>query len=438
MERESDVLIVGRGFCGTVLTTHLIKGPGKGRITVIDPADPEDFGPAYRTTCPAHLLNAPAVVMSGFANDPNHFVTWATERGEALEPGSVARRALYREYLKSIWQSTVDNPRIESIRDSVEALHRSGSGWIATLSSGRSVSASKVVLAFGVAAPKVLDLGSEILIHPAYVSDLWADGKLNLPEDVGRVAIVGSGLTAIDAVLAIEGQGHTPKYSIVSRRGLLPKVHAPKPKTPPVPPEASSSISRLVHAFRKSVDEGADWRALIDAMRPNISHYWQTLTPEDRGRFLRHVRPYWEPHRHRMAAQIAERVEQLRSEGRIEVRSDRLVDVRPDGDALCIEYASGRIETVDLLINCAGPAALADWKSPLLTQLLGDGIVRADNLGQGLECSPEGLLAPRLYALGVLRKGMLWESTAVRELSVQAAELAEELKKDSIRQAANG
>jgi uncharacterized NAD(P)/FAD-binding protein YdhS len=186
------------------------------------------------------------------------------------------------------------------------------------------------------------------------------------------------------------------------------------------------------------VDGGADWRALIDAMRPRIAAYWQALTIEDRKRFLRHARPYWEPHRHRMAPQIANRVAALQEQNRFVIRPDRIVSVQTAGKSLRIAYASGQSETVDLLFNCAGPAPMASWNSPLLKQLLEDHLVEAEPLGLGVECDATGHVRDSLYVLGVLRKGLLWESTAVRELSVQAAELVETIRFSTSRQVSSG
>jgi uncharacterized NAD(P)/FAD-binding protein YdhS len=61
---------------------------------------------------------------------------------------------------------------------------------------------------------------------------------------------------------------------------------------------------------------------------------WQRLPQAERQRFLRHLRAYWEVHRHRMAPEIAARIGDLRQSGQLETRAgtiksyeaDRLVD----------------------------------------------------------------------------------------------------------------
>ena len=84
------------------------------------------------------------------------------------------------------------------------------------------------------------------------------------------------------------------------------------------------------------------------------------------------------------------------------------------------------------MINCTGPTTdLATVSDPLISQLRESGTTRPDELGLGLDTDPRGALvradgavSERLFLLGSLRKGALWESTAVPELRVQAEELA--------------
>ena len=61
-----------------------------------------------------------------------------------------------------------------------------------------------------------------------------------------------------------------------------------------------------------------------------------------------------------------------------------------------------------------------------------DGLVRPDELGLGLDSDADGRLltadgraSRRLFLVGPLRKGQLWENTAVPELRVEARRMAE-------------
>ena len=88
--------------------------------------------------------------------------------------------------------------------------------------------------------------------------------------------------------------------------------------------------------------------------------------------------------------------------------------------------------SVGLVINCTGPSRdIRQGSSALLRSLLDAGLARPGPLALGLDVDDSGALVradgtvdERLYAIGPLLKEHLWETTAVRELRVQAAELA--------------
>jgi uncharacterized NAD(P)/FAD-binding protein YdhS len=70
----------------------------------------------------------------------------------------------------------------------------------------------------------------------------------------------------------------------------------------------------------------------------------------------------------------------------------------------------------------------------LITSLLASGSTRPDPLFLGLDISPDGALVNQdgtisdsLFAVGPIRKGSVWESTAVPELREQIHRLVEHL-----------
>jgi uncharacterized NAD(P)/FAD-binding protein YdhS len=75
--------------------------------------------------------------------------------------------------------------------------------------------------------------------------------------------------------------------------------------------------------------------------------------------------------------------------------------------------------------------SVRDTVDPILSSLLRSGLASADEVGLGLRCDADGRLLDshgkadeRLLLVGALRRGDLWESTAVPELRVQAANAA--------------
>jgi uncharacterized NAD(P)/FAD-binding protein YdhS len=190
---------------------------------------------------------------------------------------------------------------------------------------------------------------------------------------------------------------------------------------------------------KRATDAGADWRTVVDALRPATVPLWHRLTEGERRRFLRHLRSHWEVHRHRMAPSIGDTVERLRSEGRLflhaaRVRSFRLEEagvearLRPRGDP------QETVLHVQHVVNCTGPEGAITRGHPLLKAMAEAGQVSPDVLGMGLATDGDGALldlsgraSGRLYTLGPPRRGELWETTAVPEIRTQARALAEHL-----------
>jgi uncharacterized NAD(P)/FAD-binding protein YdhS len=186
--------------------------------------------------------------------------------------------------------------------------------------------------------------------------------------------------------------------------------------------------------------QGGSWRSVADAVRPFVPRLWSAMPERERARFLRHVHPYWEVHRHRMAPAIASHVEGMRAEGRLRVMAGRIVSTTAHAGGFSIDVrprGRGEIATLhaEWLVNATGPTVrYAEDPTVLLTRLLEGGIVRPGPLGLGLDAKPGGALVDRkgdphtdLFTLGPPLRGLLWESTAVPEIRLQAADLARSL-----------
>ena len=86
-------------------------------------------------------------------------------------------------------------------------------------------------------------------------------------------------------------------------------------------------------------------------------------------------------------------------------------------------------------INCTGPRTdYSKYQHPLFIHLLARGLIDHDPLALGINARPSGeVLRYRgdevgwLFTLGAPLKGVLWETTAVREIRLQAQQLAERL-----------
>jgi uncharacterized NAD(P)/FAD-binding protein YdhS len=161
---------------------------------------------------------------------------------------------------------------------------------------------------------------------------------------------------------------------------------------------------------------------------------------QDRKRFLRHLRPWWDVHRHRMAGHVADRINAARASGQFRVLVGRVRDYSIEDDQVRVRYRPRRkdgLETITVarVVNCAGPGADYDRiQEPLIRDLLKDGVVRPDPLRLGLDVTNncalltrEGAISRRLFAIGPVTKGTFWEMTAVPDIRRQTETLAQYL-----------
>ena len=186
--------------------------------------------------------------------------------------------------------------------------------------------------------------------------------------------------------------------------------------------------------------KGIDWRGVLDSMRPQTQALWRGLPVAERRRFLRHVRPYWEVHRHRVAQPVAAEIAELRRTEELVVMAGRLqkVELGEKGVSMTVKArGSGAVHRIDAtwLVNCSGPQLDYDRISdPLIRSLFDGGLARPDSLSRGLDLgddyrliNKDGVASEVLFALGPPIRGNLWETTAVPDIRKQCEAVARHL-----------
>ncbi|MEO8177047.1 MAG: FAD/NAD(P)-binding protein [Sphingomicrobium sp.] len=426
--RRAPVAIVGGGFSGTMLAAQLARRGISSML--IEGGERLGRGTAYSTGEPAHVLNVRAEGMSAWPDQPDHF---ARESGDGR---GFAERRMFGRYLRQILDQAVASGHVTPIAGKAVAAARRDGRWEIALDDGATVVAQAVALAIGNQPPEPFRFskaaGERLIDNP------WGDeAKAAIREAAasgGAMLLIGTGLTMVDAVRSLAAAGHQGQIVAVSRRGQVPKAHADFEAAPigldQVPQGNALALWRWLR--RRSGQVG--WRAAVDSLRPHSQALWQGLDDAQQRRFLRHARPYWDVHRHRIAPEVARQLRELVAAGRLEIVAGRIGEVRAvdGGLEVDIKRRGGASETrrFDFAINCTGPlGAIARTRDPLLRGLLDDGLVRPDRLGIGLEVdqSSRAAGAERLWALGPLTKGRYWEIVAVPDIRGQAAAVADDI-----------
>ncbi len=432
-EGDCCVVVVGAGAAGALTASHLVTAlSSRYRVALVDPSPTTGRGTAYSTSDDRHLLNVPASGMSAFPRDPEHFFRWVrTHHDPETQPQDFVPRRVYGDYIAGLLQTAAEYPgnaRLERREESVLGIDRRGDRFVVRLSSGQAIVARAVVLATGSRpgtdwAPETLATSSRLVANP------WTQ---ELPD--GDLLLVGTGLTMVDVAIAADRPGRT--LHTVSRHDLVPKVHR-IPTTPATPPPPGitrlSTLDELSEAIdahvAHTVEETGDWRAAIDGLRPITAQLWQGLGDDDKRRFLAERARTWDVHRHRMPPITAARLDDISEAGRLVRHPGTLTDAREVADGVEVTLTDGSQVVVGGVVNCTGPVDRLS-ADPLLAALARTGLVRPGPSGLGIDTSDDGRVlgvlpsAMPLYALGTLRRGNLWESTAMPEIREQAYDVA--------------
>jgi len=458
--RALTFCIVGGGFSGVAVAWQLLNTLQKpATIALISKEVQIGRGLAYGTSSPHHLLNVPAGRMGICPQDEQGFLHYLRQMGLPFSGGDFVPRSLYSAYL----EHSLGEARATGASRGVElVIHNATATGIRTwspqghaiqLDNGISLEAKTVILALGNFAPRPpLVQPGLTWSEPGLHSSAWEPAGLAVAGAQDEVLLLGSGLTAFDVLLQLRHQGHRGRVTMLSRRGLLAKSHRALETLPPRGIVGSDFLAGIVSLremlratralIRSTTDNGHDWRDVIGGLRSLTPELWQRLSEADKRRFLRHLLPYWDTHRHRAAVPIGKAIAQELTGGSLQLIAGRLHALNPTGglwradiglrgtDGICQQdYAA--------VVNCTGPSSnLKASKDTLIQSMLQDGLLCQDALQLGVEVDADYQLLNRergsqtgLHYVGPLLKASLWEATAVPELRMHAAQLVARVRR---------
>jgi uncharacterized NAD(P)/FAD-binding protein YdhS len=432
------VAIVGAGFSGTLQAINLLRHEGP-RATLIERAAVAGEGLAYGAAHSGHVLNVRAGNMSAYPDEPDHFIRWMEARGIGDAGARFAPRLLYGTYLRELLHAAVrgSNGRLTVVQgDVIDAEYRDGA--CLTLADGRTIAADAAVLAVGNLPPHD-PLPAGHLSPDRYHGDPWAPGLTDGLGADDSVLILGTGLTMVDIALLLDAEGFAGKVVALSRRGLLPRAHAPAAPWQRIAERPTALGADLVHAVRRRGD-AIGWRNAVDELRPYTQDMWANADAGERARFLRHLRPWWDVHRHRLAPQVAERLAAMIARGQLKVIAGKVADYAERGDGVDVVWRprgadEARSLRVQRIVNCTGPQGdLARTTDPLIRTLHARGLIRPDSARLGIDVDADartiaanGESNDWLLALGPMTRGAFWEIVAVPDIRAQTWSVARRL-----------
>ncbi|HSV41121.1 MAG TPA: FAD/NAD(P)-binding protein [Nocardioidaceae bacterium] len=456
IEHRPTVLVVGAGAAGTLAALHLVRTAARRstrvEILLVDPADRWGAGTAFGTSDEAHLLNVPAAGMSALPEDPGHFVAWRRRTAPGAHPYEFAPRRSYARYLDETLRGalldTGGEVTLTHLQRSAVRVDPEGGGVRVGLDDCSVVRADAVLVATGLPAPAADWAPGELRESAFFVPDPWAPGALEVVrrDRVGPpdVLLVGTGLTMVDVALSL-GRNARPGRTVraISRAGRLPHRHADTMLLPVIPETTNwgSDLRTIKQQCARHLTQvrtaTGDWRPAVDGLRFQLSALWDRLQETDRHEFLARDASAWNRLRHRVPPSSADHLALLVESGAVTITPGQVQRVEPlPRGGLRVMSTDGAVSDVGWVVNCTGPTPdVLQAANRLLDDLArsrGGGLRLAvpstANMGfhtvDGRLVASSGDTSAPIWVLGALRRGELWESTAVPEIRTQALALA--------------
>ncbi|MFF1448630.1 FAD/NAD(P)-binding protein [Streptomyces sp. NPDC058274] len=448
-------------------------------------------GSVYRDDLPSARINREAAAMSVSATDPGHFARWRAAEGPgpgaALDEasGTFPARSTFGTYLGTQFTTAVRRlralgTRVEVVHDEVVNLLAAPDEPIQLLTRDRQTWAvGRLVLAMG--APPQPDLYN-LEGTPGYHRDPFPLNRLvrSVPADAS-VAVLGTGLTAVDIAVALTDAGLRRPLHLLSRTGMLPRVRAELPAVRPVhftaehlarlaaargglelhdlaellqrDAEGLPPLADVLERARRCDDPagalrrqlaGADadiaaWQQVLAATNPAVETAWRLLNPAAR-RLLheRYHRPLMNL-RNPMPRVNAHKLSALLDSGALRVSGGlRHVGAYSDGTHYAVLSEGNRaepdpyIQEFDVVISAIGPDPGVDGlrAMPLTAALINQGLATPHRFGGVAVTDDHELISaagtpdPRIHALGNLTAGSFYYTSSMEMVARQAERMA--------------
>lgn len=461
------IAIIGGGFSGAALAWHLTRREGEGdgadaggpparRVTVFEPRPTLGAGVAYGTADPHHRINVTATRMSLDTDNPGDFMDWIVRTDAVAGDDAACRpdgtcfpaRAVFGRYVAARIAPLLASGQVTHHRASVVAAYRRDDNrWVITTSDGAEMVADIVVIATSHPPPRppgpLRALSLRPGAHPVLVANPWNAGALDDIAPTDRVLVVGTGLSMADAIATLEARGHRGPVVAISRRGQRSRSHATREvdafgafTTPPA--RTARDVLRRVRATLRD-NAPQPWQAVVDRLREQAPDIWAALPLPERRRLIRHLRPFWDTHRFRLAPPTEDIVRGRERAGLLTFMAARLTHARVEDETFRVTLRHGnghaREAAFDAIITTTGPAhgdIIA--AQPFLAGLAARGMVEMDPTGLGLHVDALGRACvgthpeATLFVAGPLARGRFGELMGLPEVSRQVARLATVLR----------
>ncbi|UZP43041.1 hypothetical protein NXS19_010857 [Fusarium pseudograminearum] len=427
-------------------------------------------GLAYSSACSEAIINMSADTMGLYPGDPSHFSRWVASNHPQLDGARYPPRRIYGQYLVSLFQTAKDDAVAQGIHLEVKEgelidLCLSGDKFVLRNDNGGKLVVDRVVLALG---NFTACTQSHLIGHAGYVDTPWPLHDLSSIPAASRVCVVGSRLSGLDVVLHLAQNDHKGPIYLASRSGCLPSVQSLRGqgykdtyklhllardlecRNYPVYLDylaqrlmalvEDAGISDWDKFFHKKdplvklsqdisdAENGTNqWRALADAIAPNLERYWSHLTSKDQLLFLEKWCSMWYTYVHAMPYENALKLQNLLRSKAVNVLQCSRLYQRASG--FTITSHDEHID-VDFVVEATGfETNVSQIRSPFLHSILQSRILEAHPVtGLSLDQHTlESTTTPGIYAIGSLSTGVHFYTNGIDRNVAHASRISRHL-----------
>lgn len=480
----SVITIIGGGASSVSFIYAILNGLGRYgchsdvSIFLVDKQSQCGRGFAYSEDCSTNILNTRAEFISPFPDQPGHFYGWLVANRGVWEddfpdielcPHAFLPRPLFGLYLAHMIQSLVKKAvelgcQLIPVHDEVVNISFSHDGRVVVSTKGNlSFSSDHVVLSCGNA--RSLEYQHLEGTQGFFSSPYPIKRTSRLIQKQASVAIVGSRLSAIDAVIGLTANGHEGPITLHSRTGALPSVRGSQGRYQPtiLTPEtvrsciSRSGVVRLDDVIRWMTQElalegkrigMADWTAMCSqrpaaefleaeiaaAQHPRfwqsvlystnavLDLIWPAMPDEDKHIFLGYS-SWWMAYRVSIPMENALKIRSLLEFGQLSIIKGGLEAIEYN-KRFCLKVVNRSLKSChnyDSVVLATGtPRDASKFDNPLVQNILQRGIGCVDPFG-GVKVSTEtgglinhlGHVDDRITVLGELTSGAFFFTSAL-------------------------
>ena len=478
-KQKKTIAIIGSGASGTacfiqIILKYLVDGKDSP-LEILLFERREDFGEgfAFGTGQEGHLLNTKAGLMGIFPHERLHFVQWMHQNQEMIDrdfpqvsvhPDAYPPRMLFGRYVRAMLEEYIAIAETAGVavhlhRDEViDATIKRNNTLSLQTKNGKKHPADYAILATGNPASNTFHTLHK---RPHFLESPWPSSRIlsTITDKQTRVSIVGSSLTAIDALITLIDNGHKGPIIFFSLTGLLPRVQAPvevpyerkvltlanvrksiREKQRPL------RLTDLIRMFRteaeSNLEQPIDWVAedrtgqdqltllnedirlamgeqcllqnILYSLRDETYAIWQLLPTDQKMFFLKWIKPHFDINRHAIPIENGIKICEILRSGQLTIIGNT-DDITWKKDRFLLTTADGKVNEADFVVNASGPAmAIQELiDQPLLPNILKKGYIeehpvggmRADLDTLRVECSNRKKPSP-FYVIGHQLSGL--------------------------------